>query len=98
MIIFVALVASMVAATATPVRHETLVLTVPISEVSPSVYSPGTGSDDSRSLYSYGTSYGLYPINGYTSFTTTTTVPVTPFISTGATSFAYDTSWNLDWS
>lgn len=97
MIVFVALVASMVAATATPVRHETLVLTGPISEVSPSVYSPDTGGDDSRSLYSYGTRYGLYPINGYT-FTTTTTAPVTPFISTGATSFAYDTSWNLYWS
>ncbi|KAJ5950412.1 Glycoside hydrolase family 71 [Penicillium vulpinum] len=94
-IVFVALVATIVAATAMPVQHESLALTVPSSEVSPSVSS--ACCDGPRSLYSYGTSYGLYPINDY-SCTVTTDGPATPFISTGATAFAYDTSWNLDWS
>lgn len=86
-----ALLANMVAATATPVQHEKLILTVPISDVSPSVYSAGTDNGDLGSLYSYGTTFGLYPINGYTC-TTTADAPVTPFISTGATAFAYDAS------
>ena len=90
-IIFMALLANMVAATATPVQHEKLILTVPISDVSPSVYSAGTDNGDLGSLYSYGTTFGLYPINGYTC-TTTADAPVTPFISTGATAFAYDAS------
>lgn len=94
-IVFVALVATMVAATATPVQHEKLALTIPISEGSPSVYSAGAGDDDPRSLYSHGTSYGLYPINGYTR-TTTTGALITPFTPTGATAFTYSTSWNLN--
>jgi hypothetical protein len=91
-IVFVVLVASMVAAT-TPVQHEKLVLTVPISEVSPSVYNVGASDGNARSLYSHGTSYGLYPIDY--PYATTMEAPV--FISTCATAFAYD-SWNLDWS
>ncbi|OQE40991.1 hypothetical protein PENCOP_c005G00035 [Penicillium coprophilum] len=94
-IVFVALVVTIVAATATSVQHRRLVSTVPISGVFPSVYSAGADNSNARSLYSHSSSYGVYPINGFTC-TTTTEAPI--FIPSGVTAFAYDASWNLDWS
>ncbi|KAJ5793715.1 Glycoside hydrolase family 71 [Penicillium paradoxum] len=93
-VVFVAVVATLVAATATSPGHERLVLDIPaVSKFAPSAYTAGIGDDGLGGLYSYGKGYGMDSINGYTC--TTTDAAFVPFVSNEATTWAHDPSWTL---
>lgn len=66
MVAFVAFVATMVAATAAPVGHERMVMTIPTASGLPvPVYTTGSGHGSIGSVSGYDNGYGLYTMNDY---------------------------------
>ncbi|KAJ5135535.1 Glycoside hydrolase family 71 [Penicillium bovifimosum] len=86
MVVFVAFVATMVAATATPVGYERMAVTMPaVFEYSPAVHAAGVDGGNLESLSRYGNNYACPQ----------TDAPVMSFVPNDATAAVYDSSWKL---